>query len=406
MIVMPGAPPTAATLEIKPQRPDGLYQSGETAVFELKAAGEDVPPKGLPVDYTIVRNGTRTIGQGHLLLKENTRPLNVTVDGAGAVVVKITGAGVSAQAGAVFSPEKVQPSMPAPDDFKAFWDAKLAEMRALPMEISSTPVAEVEEGLQGFDIQINTLGKAPVSGYFVKPVNAAPKSLPAILYVHGAGWRGSSLFDAQRGAKMGMLAFDVNAHGLPNGMPDDFYKEQETGALKDYKFIGQGDREQFYFLHMYLRAVRALDFLTRQPEWDGQILVTFGSSQGGAQAIAVAGLDPRVTAVAANVPALCDLTACVAGRRPGWPAQVNCSDDAILETARYFDTANFARNTKADALLTVGLVDMTCPPTAVFSAYNQLQGEKEILLRPQMGHELPWDLYEAMEAHVKKHVQK
>ena len=61
---------------------------------------------------------------------------------------------------------------------------------------------------------------------------------PAILFTHGAGVGGSNLgatYWAERDG--GMLAMDINAHGLPNGKPAEFYKAQEAGALKNYRYV-------------------------------------------------------------------------------------------------------------------------------------------------------------------------
>ena len=70
---------------------------------------------------------------------------------------------------------------------------------------------------------------------------------------------------------------------------------------------------------MSLRLVRALDFLTAQPEWDGRTVVVHGSSQGGYQSLVAAGLDPRVTFFAAGIPGGCDHTGFKAGRVNGCP---------------------------------------------------------------------------------------
>ena len=55
-------------------------------------------------------------------------------------------------------------------------------MTPFPSAIDS-PMADVE----CFDAEIDCLGDKPVSGYFVRPKEAQPKSLPAALFVHGAG---------------------------------------------------------------------------------------------------------------------------------------------------------------------------------------------------------------------------
>jgi cephalosporin-C deacetylase-like acetyl esterase len=64
---------------------------------------------------------------------------------------------------------------------------------------------------------------------------------------------------------------------------------------------------------MFLRVIAALDILTDRPEWDGRTLITRGTSQGGAQSLAAAALDPRVTLSVAGVSAMCDLSGMVVG---------------------------------------------------------------------------------------------
>ena len=112
---------------------------------------------------------------------------------------------------------------------------------------------------------------------------------------------------------------------------------------------------------------------------NGKVLVVTGSSQGGGQSIVAGGLDSRVTCIAASVPALCDHTGRAIGRINGWPKLVPTNrygrpDPKVLEVSRYFDAVNFAARCKADAIVSAGFIDPTCPPTTNYAAYNQLKG--------------------------------
>jgi cephalosporin-C deacetylase-like acetyl esterase len=202
---------------------------------------------------------------------------------------------------------------------------------------------------------------------------------------------------------------NMNAHGIANGKPPEFYKELLEGRLKGYNAFGREDRETCYFLGMFLREVRAIDFLCSQPEWDGKTVVVYGSSQGGFQAFAAGGIDERVTFFAAGVPAGCDHTGVVVGRVNGWPKLVpnlpdGKPDPKVLETARYFDNVNFATHTKAKgAFVTVGFIDTTCPPTTVYAAYNALPIPKGIYNDVPSGHANSTEATNAMMAAVKKH---
>jgi cephalosporin-C deacetylase-like acetyl esterase len=149
-------------------------------------------------------------------------------------------------------------------------------------------------------------------------------------------------------------------------------------VLHGYRTALNDSREGCYYLGMFRRLMQAINFLCTRPEWDGKTLVIYGASQGGYQAFAAAALDDRVTFFAAGVPAGCDHTGMVAKRIAGWPKfSLTAPDGSVntkaLEASRYFDAVNFAARTKAKgAVVTVGFIDTTCPPTSVYAAYNAL----------------------------------
>ena len=142
---------------------------------------------------------------------------------------------------------------------------------------------------------------------------------------------------------------------------------------------------------MYLSCYRAADYLTGRDDWDGKTLVVMGTSQGGLQAIMTGGFHPKVTALLANVPAGCDLTGPAVGRQSGWPMwwwQTQGKDEAkVREAARYYDVVNFAKKVKVPALISVGLLDTTCPPPGVVAAYNQARGPKELVVLEWSDHQ-------------------
>jgi cephalosporin-C deacetylase-like acetyl esterase len=231
--------------------------------------------------------------------------------------------------------------------------------------------------------------------------------LPAILTVHGAGVSSSNLGGAAGWAKEGALALDINAHGLPNGREKEFYDALAAGDLNNYRTRGRQSRETIYFLGMFLRLLRAIDFLAAQPEWDGRTLVVSGSSQGGFQAITAAGLDARVSFFVAGVPAGCDHTGSLVGRIAGWPKFIATSEAPppreVVEAVRYFDCVNFAARAKAPGFFTVGFIDTTCPPTSVYAAYNALKTPKEIHHDIAAGHTNTPAASAAMRAAIQRH---
>ena len=137
--------------------------------------------------------------------------------------------------------------------------------------------------------------------------------------------------------------------------------------------------------------IRTLDFLTRLPEWDGKRILVIGESQGGGQALAAAGLDPRVSAVVATVPAMCDWGGTLIGRRGGWPQPFKRPGDIekMKNVLPYFDCANLLKNSKATIVVEIGLIDNTCPSTSVYAAINQAKGQKIIYPVTYRDHSQP-----------------
>ena len=301
--------------------------------------------------------------------------------------------------------------MPVPDDFDAFWSEQKAKLAAVPIKPALTPVAWADKKVECFDVQVPCAGGMPVSGYFARPRGAKPKSLPAILYVHGAGVRSSVLGAAAGAARAGALGMDINAHGIPNGKPASYYEELSRTSLSGYTTRGRESRDTCYFLGMFLRLVRAIDFLTSQPEWDGVVVAVSGASQGGGQAIAAAGLDPRVTFFASGVPAICDHTGSAIGRINGWPKLVPNGPDGkpdpkILQAARYFDCMNMATRAKAEAIFSIGFIDVVCPPTTDYATYNNYAGKKQVINKPLMGHAQPGDISQAFDKALWEHIRR
>lgn len=409
------APRPAVLLQVHADRPDALYKQGETVTFVIEATQAGQPLNDTEITWTLSKDGLppytngagRTTGGKIRATGTLAEPGFLQCRAAYRETPQSTP--ITALGGAGIDPLQIQPSLPVPDDFDAFWAAQKQKLAAVPVNAHLTPQTSPSKTVEVFDLQADCVG-APVSAYFGKPKQAQPKSLPAILLVHGAGVRSSQLGSTAAWAAKGMLAMDLNAHGIPNGKPETFYKELEQGALKDYRIAGRDDREKCYFLGMFLRLVRAIDFLTSQPEWNGRDVIVYGSSQGGYQSFAAAGIDERVTFFAAGVPAGCDHTGVVKGRVNGWPKfipslPVSVPDPKVLHTARYFDCVNFAAHTHAKAAaVTVGFIDTTCPPTTVYAAYNALPVPKEIFNDIPHGHTNSPEATRFREAQVMKHL--
>lgn len=394
----------------------GVYKSGQEATFTITRT--DATETSPVATIKILRNNKEALFTGTMAGNEAKQAVPFTPPSAGWYTCSLGLSGTTAKLGTgiVVNPDAYQPSMACPKDFDDFWAAQKARLAADRAEAKLTPLTDEQlaietanpdhkkkiEGLlrNGFNVEnleIPCLDVRPVEGYFATPKAASPKGHPAILFFHAAGvdggWcRATAVNALVLSERFNALVVDMNAHGMLNGQPQDYYTGLANGELKGYPNIGRDSREKFYFLGMFLRLMRAIDFVCSQPEWDGKHLICIGISQGGAQTLAAAGLDQRVSAVVATVPGMCDLTGPNAARPAGWPGvgALDQSDPAVKkyfdEVAPYFDAVNFCARSKAESLLTVGFVDVTCPAPGIFTAYNQLKPAKRIITVPDKGH--------------------
>ena len=271
--------------------------------------------------------------------------------------------------GAAVAPTKIPLSTPRPDDFDAFWDGKLAAQAKIPinpvLEKLDTNVAGVEMNTFALD----ALG-SKAHGLIAKP--AKEGKFPAVIQLQYAG-----VYALQPGAIVqraadGWLSLDVDSH---DKSPTDAGADIPRG----YQAVGNDDREKSYFLNMYLRDSRVLDYLLTRPDWDGKTLVLMGGSMGGQQSLMLAGLRPeKITAALACVPAGADANGDLHERKAGYPNWA-VSNPAVAKTALYFDTVNFASRIRATVMAGMGFIDTTSPPAGVWTALNQIPVPKEVV---------------------------
>jgi cephalosporin-C deacetylase-like acetyl esterase len=368
----------------------GIYSKGEKIV--ITATAEKI--SGDSVHIRILKNNNYPIASKALIQTGLTFTVfEGTFEEPCSIIAEVTSKEGSVSTGLVVAPELLKPGMACPADFKKFWKEEKKKLSTLKYEIKTTPVPGTEAGYSCVDIEINCLGPKPARGYFAKPESAAKKSLPAVLFVHAAGvkgsWCRSEPGNAMKYAKMGAICLDLNAHGMLNGQSDKYYADLEEGELKNYFLQGIESRDEYYFKGMYLRLLRAIDFLARQPEWDGKRILVTGESQGGGQSLAAAGLDSRVSAVVALVPAMCDWFGPVVQRKGGWPQpyESKASKEKMQKSLPYFDAANLLKGSRATIFVEIGLIDQTCPATSVYSAVNQSKGKKIIYAVPYRPHQ-------------------
>ena len=302
--------------------------------------------------------------------------------------------------GAAVAPAKLGLSTPRPEDFDAFWDGKLAAQAKIPIDPVLTPAETDEPGVEMNMFALDALG-SKAHGYVAKP--AREGKFPALIQLQYAGVYALNARGVAQRAAEGWLTINVDSH---DKLPSD-----PSGDIpRGYQAVGNTDREKSYFLNMYLRDSRVLDYLQTRPDWDGKTIVLTGGSMGGQQSLVLAGLRPgKIAAVLVCVPAGADTNGDLHGRKAGYPNWPPDNPDA-MKTALYFDTANFTSRIQAPVMAVMGFIDTISPPAGVWTALNQIPGPTEPLpmiesehdnLTPQNGRACPARTKEILDLLVK-----
>jgi cephalosporin-C deacetylase len=398
-----GATLRAATVRVivVPDHRDWTYKIGEPAHFAVTVTADNEPIDNITVTYTT--------GPDMFPGAKKTVPMPVTglsVD-AGTmtepgflrciVTTEVAGVNYRGLATAAYAPADIRPTQTEPADFDAFWTAAKIELEKVPIDARMTLMPEAcTSAVDVYHVSFRTLGpKGPFSArmYGILCQPRAPGHYPAVLKVPGAGVRPYT-GDPDLAAK-GVIVLEIGVHGIPVNMAKEVYDELGVGALNGYPLFNFDDKEKYYYHRIYLGCVRANDFLTSLPGWDGKNLLVMGASQGGQLSIVTAGLDSRVTGLSATHPAYCDVTAELHGRAGGWPHPFMPSPDgkanpndtpAKIETTTYYDSVNFAKRIKVPGYYNWGYNDETCPPTSTYAAYNVITAPKTLGLTLELGH--------------------
>jgi cephalosporin-C deacetylase-like acetyl esterase len=390
----------APTPVFTPYHRNGIYDVGERAGWTVALPDGATAPTG-KYGFTIKRNQFDTIKTGELDLASGKAVIEAPSDEPAMINVQVTlpvaasspaagppaggpggfggrgfegGNNYALQLGAAIAPVKLRPSVAKPADFDAFWDGKLKALADLPMNPHLTPQPTNATGVELSMFKIDSLN-SQVQGYIAKP--AREGKFPALILYQYAGVYTLPATNATNRAAQGWLCMNVDSHDVaPNSI---------QGVPQNYASMGNANRETSYFLNMYLRDARAVQYIKTRPDWDGNTIVLMGTSMGGQQTLVTAGLSDGVTAALAWVPSGADFNGDLHGRKVGYPNWSN-KDAKVAETGLYFDVVNFAPRIKASAFIGFGFLDTVSSPVGIWTAYNQIPGAKEAIAMPEAAH--------------------
>src|SRR5262249_50558258 len=149
--------------------------------------------------------------------------------------------------------------IPRPDDFDAFWDEKIKLLKSTPENAVVTPkdcnIPDIEYSI----IQMDHVNDTHVYGQIAKPKRGG--KFPALVMFQWASPPYPLHKEWITGyAQAGWLVLNIEPHDVLPDQPQSYY-DKLPSSIKHYESIGNEDRDKCYFLEMYLRDYRAIDYI-------------------------------------------------------------------------------------------------------------------------------------------------
>jgi cephalosporin-C deacetylase len=403
------------SVDVRLDKVDGFYQVGEEAVCTVTLLNDGKPAVGEKLRCTVKRERD-IVRQAEFFCDGKALEIRASMDRPGWLYFgfetigpdgnPLQGEGIFkhsrkptivGEIGAMYDAHKIRALDSRPADFDSYWASCRVKLDQAPLDPKITEVdapSALRSKVKCYSVEVKCLGRTPVTGYLAVPVDAKPKSLPAYVSYQSRVWQDASRRRAMEMASKGVLTLDVSWHGLPTGAAEEEYIKMSQTWYEEGGKAGDTDRDTWFGHDMYLRVLRALDFIKSRPEWNHKELVVSGGSLGGIQAITAAALDRDVTIAVVSVPTGCEYDGYKQGRDAAGHYRGKLgiarleADPRRAVALAYHDGVNFAPLIRCDIYVCTGFADESCTPSSVFAFYNALPAttRKYMSTNPSTGH--------------------
>lgn len=286
---------------------------------------------------------------------------------------------------------------PMPEDFDAFWDARLAEANKIPLhyelmqsEVPAFPTCDF------YQLWYEGVGGAKLCAKYLKPKSEKP--VPMVLQFHGYPGATRSWLEQASFVGLGCAIIALECPG--QGGPGEDLGGYQGPTVSGHIIAGlNGPAKDMYYVRMH-QNIRVLCRIVRELEGiDQKRIFVNGASQGGGLGIACCALNPEVINRAAILyPFLGDYRMIweqdadiipYEGLRyySRWFDPDGTKEDEWFAQLGYIDTKNFAHRIQCPVLFGTGLEDPWVLPITQCAVYNELTCPKKRYLYPGFGHE-------------------
>ncbi|HSU52052.1 MAG TPA: acetylxylan esterase, partial [Segetibacter sp.] len=266
---------------VAPDHKNWIYKPGEEAKFTITVLQNGNPVSNAKIKYEIGPEKMEPSKKDSLKLAEGS----ITVNGGSlktpgflrcTVVAEVDNKQYRNLATAGYDPEAIKPTEENPADFIQFWNQAKADLAKIPMDARMTLMPErCTENVNVYHLNLQNY-KVGTRLYGILCVPKKEGKYPALLRVPGAGVRpyGGDIATAEKG----IITLEIGIHGIPVNMDPSVYTSLGSGVLNDYTSYNLDDKDRYFYKRVYVGCLRANDFLTSLPQYDGKNLGVAGGS--------------------------------------------------------------------------------------------------------------------------------
>lgn len=288
-------------------------------------------------------------------------------------------------------------SSPCPADLDDFWEKSLAEMHAVNPDVRMSRAKFQVDFADCFDLTFTGIGGSKIYAKYIRPLRSTAPC-PAVVMFHGYSGHSGDWNDKLNYVAAGfcVVAMDVRGQG---GRSEDRTSYSGTNFRGHIiRGLNEGP-EKLLFRQIYLDTAQLAGIVMGFDEVDASRVAAIGASQGGGLSLACAALEPRVNRTASLFPFLSDY-------KRVWDLDLDKQaydelrryfqmydpqhkrEDEIFYRLGYIDIQNLVRRIEGKVLMGITLMDVICPPSTQFAAYNKIRSDKRCEIYPDFGHEI------------------
>lgn len=284
-------------------------------------------------------------------------------------------------------PEQITSQYKKPADFDAFWQSTKDELAQVKPNYKITAMPKLDkDNRHVYLVEMQSLGNMTVRGWLTVPITKNPNKKFSVLL----GLPGYQVnLEPLMGIDADLAIFTLNVRGQGNSRGPINTRKDE------FIFYKIENRNKYVMRGVIADCLRSVDFICAQANLRHDQILVSGGSMGGFLAIATASLDKRVKLCSAQNPILCDVRNLL--NEVDWPissiqkyitTQPGLTMAKVLDNMDYFDVKNFATNLTCPTIMGIGLLDPYAPPNNEYAAYNNIKGNKRLMVFKDLGHEI------------------